>query len=419
MQYKYAEIADTVYFWFAANDTTGTGADGATPLYDVRLAGAAANAAPTASGTPTLLSHANYSDGLHEIAIDTTGYAAGEYAVFCTLTVSTVNPAGFCGSFKLRTAGTAALAVSVIGTVAANMTQIMGTALTETATYIAKAFSKLFNVVDTNVPTAAAVALEATLTTMKGATFSGTTDSLEAIRDRGDAAWTSGTAQAIPYAPTSIAFTIGNDESPAGETFANLAAHDDVYVQCGENATTGLAFDVLATLVGKQTENPTLCRISAFYNGSATHELDIQAYNYVTAAYESVATMKSRTTFFDYIIPLDSDNHDPANGSMKIRFKHNVTTYNASHYLRVDYVSFEKRAVTDALSSDVAAILATVNDIDLEVDDIHTYIGTPVSIDSGTATLSGMLTKLADDNGGATFDATKDSLNKKGTMGYY
>jgi len=114
MQYKYAEIADTVYFWFAANDTTGTAADGATPLYDVRLAGAASDAAPTASGTPTLLSHANYSNGLHEIAIDTTGYAAGEYAVFCTLTVSTVNPAGFCGSFKLRTAGTAALSTNAV-----------------------------------------------------------------------------------------------------------------------------------------------------------------------------------------------------------------------------------------------------------------------------------------------------------------
>jgi hypothetical protein len=113
MQYKYAEIADTVYFWFAANDVDGNAGDGATPLYDVRLAGAAANAAPVASGTPTLLSHANYSDGLFEIAIDTTGYAAGEYAVFCTLTISTVNPAGFCGSFKLRTAGTGAVMMTV------------------------------------------------------------------------------------------------------------------------------------------------------------------------------------------------------------------------------------------------------------------------------------------------------------------
>lgn len=43
----------------------------------------------------------------------------------------------------------------------------------------------------TNLP--AAAALEATLTAMKGATFNGATDSLEALRDRGDAAWTTAT----------------------------------------------------------------------------------------------------------------------------------------------------------------------------------------------------------------------------------
>ena len=103
--YKDAAIGDTVYFWFAANTTAGAAGDGATPLYDVRLAGAAAAAIPTASGIPTLLTHADYTDGLHEIAIDTTGWAVGEYAVFCTLTISAVNPAGFCGSFRLRAAG--------------------------------------------------------------------------------------------------------------------------------------------------------------------------------------------------------------------------------------------------------------------------------------------------------------------------
>lgn len=48
----------------------------------------------------------------------------------------------------------------------------------------------------TNLP--AAAALEATLTAMKGATFAGATDSLEAIRDRGDAAWATATGFATP-----------------------------------------------------------------------------------------------------------------------------------------------------------------------------------------------------------------------------
>lgn len=42
-------------------------------------------------------------------------------------------------------------------------------------------------------------------------------------------------------------------------------------------------------------------------------------------------------------------------------------------------------------------------------------VGTPVALDGGTATIAGMLTKLADDNGGATFDATASSQDKINT----
>ena len=39
-------------------------------------------------------------------------------------------------------------------------------------------------------------------------------------------------------------------------------------------------------------------------------------------------------------------------------------------------------------------------------------IGTPVALDSGTATVSGMLTKMADNAGGASFEASSDSLHE-------
>ena len=112
--FKYAEIADIVYFWFAANTSSGAAGDGETPSYIVRKAGVAADAAKKSGGTPSLLTHADYPDGLHEIAIDTTGWDAGEYAVFCTLLISSVNPAGFCGSFRLRAAGAPIPGASVI-----------------------------------------------------------------------------------------------------------------------------------------------------------------------------------------------------------------------------------------------------------------------------------------------------------------
>jgi hypothetical protein len=101
----YHEIEDTVYFWFGANDTSGTGGDGATPLADVRLAGAAAGASPTLSPTPILLSHGDFPAGAHEIAVAATaanGFAADStYAVFSALTIDTQNPTGFVGSFTL------------------------------------------------------------------------------------------------------------------------------------------------------------------------------------------------------------------------------------------------------------------------------------------------------------------------------
>ena len=49
-----------------------------------------------------------------------------------------------------------------------------------------------------------ALALEATLTAMKGATFAGATDSLEAIRDRGDAAWLTATGFATLNPPSQV-----------------------------------------------------------------------------------------------------------------------------------------------------------------------------------------------------------------------
>ena len=157
-QFKEVDVGSIVYFWFAANDYTGARADGASPGFQVRLAGAAAGAAPTATGTPTLLTHASFSDGSYEVAIDSTGYTVGaEYAVFCTLLISSVNPNGFVGSFVVRAAALSTYEVSTAisarlpaalgadGFIKASLWGAMGTALTETAGQIAAAIVKFFN----------------------------------------------------------------------------------------------------------------------------------------------------------------------------------------------------------------------------------------------------------------------------------
>jgi len=103
---QYGALDDTFYFWFAGNNTSGSGGDGASPAADIRLAGAAANAAPVYSPTPVLLSDASYPAGAYEIAIAATaanGFATtNTYAVFCTLAIDSQNPTGFVGSFDLK-----------------------------------------------------------------------------------------------------------------------------------------------------------------------------------------------------------------------------------------------------------------------------------------------------------------------------
>lgn len=115
--HQYATLEDTVYFGFGANLTTGAAGDGASPVFDVRLGGAAAGAAPTLSGTPTLLTSANYTDGCYEVAVAATaanGFAANNtYLVFVSLTIDSVTPAACIGSFRLAP-------------VPANVTQIGG-----------------------------------------------------------------------------------------------------------------------------------------------------------------------------------------------------------------------------------------------------------------------------------------------------
>lgn len=86
----------------------------------------------------------------------------------------------------------------------------------------------------TNLP--ATGALEATLTAMKGATFSGATDSLEAIRDRGDAAWITATGFALA--------SVCTEARLAELDAANLPATTDAIL-----TDTGTTLDGLVTTI--------------------------------------------------------------------------------------------------------------------------------------------------------------------------
>ncbi len=106
--HQHVNLEDNVYFWFGSNDTSGSGNDGATPLCDIREAGATITDAPIISPTPALISHVNFPAGCYEVEIaatDGNGFAVLKtYAVFCTLTVDSQNPTGFVGSFTIGAA---------------------------------------------------------------------------------------------------------------------------------------------------------------------------------------------------------------------------------------------------------------------------------------------------------------------------
>lgn len=103
----------------------------------------------------------------------------------------------------------------------------------------------------TNLP--AAAALEATLTAMKGATFSGATDSLEALRDRGDAAWITATGFATPTNITAGTITTVTNLTNA-PTNGDLTATMKTSVTTAATAATPTAAAVTGA-VGSVTGN--------------------------------------------------------------------------------------------------------------------------------------------------------------------
>lgn len=105
---KYAEVGDVVPFGFTSNNTSGSGADGASFTAHVREMGASASAAPVLNPTPYLLTDPAYPDGSMEVAVDTTGFTASKYyGVYSTLAVDLQNPTGFVGELYLGKANEA------------------------------------------------------------------------------------------------------------------------------------------------------------------------------------------------------------------------------------------------------------------------------------------------------------------------
>jgi hypothetical protein len=284
----------------------------------------------------------------------------------------------------------------------------------------------------TEPPTAANIADAVCDEALSGHTTAGTVG--KKLTDTYDAVIAVGiVGTQVAYAPTSATRTIGTDE---GGTFANLAAHDDSNFATGEVSGTGLSV-LVAVSSSTVGQIPAMLHVTGYYAGSASHYISVQIYNYSSSSWIEAGRMLNRSSAFDYTFPLTADNDD-GSGAMQVRFVHSTGTYNNSHRLYLDWIAFDKQVTDSETASAIAAIKAQTDriqftglnlvmadadasglrsavgmasaNLDTQLSTLSTKIGTPVALDSGTATLAGMLTKMADDSTGTAFDATTDSL---------
>jgi hypothetical protein len=201
-----------------------------------------------------------------------------------------------------------------------------------------------------------AAGAEATIATVQaGLTAQGYTGGRAGKIDYLDVAVSSvgGPTVAVLETATSIVRTIGSDQ---GGTITTIQAHDDNSHATGEVSGQGLTVEITAT--GTDPANkPLQCSITGYYAGSTGHYIDIQAYNYILAAWEVKGQMLTRNTPFDYTIPL-SDDHISGAGELKLKLIHSASTYINAHRLYIDFVEWE---VSDGQSQVGAGIAAIKN----------------------------------------------------------
>lgn len=204
--------------------------------------------------------------------------------------------------------------------------------------------------------------------------------------------FTGDTTATLPWRGPVIGFraaTLNNSFIDSAGTLSSIAAvfSDPLTAQ----ALGGLLPEAEVAVVNSQTEFTlaTGSTVNDAYNdqiivGYDDTDSDNPSVRYVTAYVGGTKTVTINSAF-DFTLGTDD--------SVRV-------------FVALNQVS---EVLEDTSAQDSAGEWDTLNaTVVAAVDDI----GTGVAMDGGTATIAGMLTKMADDNGGATFNAGNDSLNK-------
>ena len=145
------------------------------------------------------------------------------------------------------------------------------------------------------------------------------------------------------------------------------------YYNVGERAGDGCGFEIDFNM-GDGGRGRTV-HIAGRYQGSATHWINVFAWNFDTLTYDEISSgsnrLDNRSTDFSYLFSIN-DAHFDTDGSAKIKLEHNVTTYNNAHDIFLDYMAIER-----AGASELANITSIVTDTSITVNTLIRCYNTP------------------------------------------
>jgi hypothetical protein len=168
-------------------------------------------------------------------------------------------------------------------------------------------------------------------------------------------------AETVNTLPTTGAIVFGDND---GGDWTNVYSRDSNYWTIGEDGTNGLNVEFKFYLPSARHKAGAF-RVFGRYEGtpSTTHFMDLWAYNYESMTFEQLVIpfMPGGITSDDefeheyYERNIDRDN----NNEVRIRIRHNPTTYVGSHQLFLDFV--ELTSILNITAEDIAQAVWSEN----------------------------------------------------------
>ena len=166
-------------------------------------------------------------------------------------------------------------------------------------------------------------------------------------------------AETVVYVPDTV--TLNTGSNTAGDVDSVKIMNDSDTYDVDE--VTGVpGFDIEFTF--SDVVDFTRIWLHVLYNGSTSHVVNVQLYNYDTTSWDTITSFTDQTvmTWIDRLVTDDTDYID--SGAVKLRLYH-VTSGNAAHDISVDYVAIAKAGYS--ASSDLDYDDISTNDSSTDV----------------------------------------------------